>query len=359
MPGRPRVYVAGLRRRVPSGVAIIEPAAFVLIGFSWVAAAVLLAAGPAMAAGLAQTRAARALAALLILGLAALQAAHWLQLAGRADVFASPVYVALLGVVAPAFYLCFLAVLRPALPRRQLLWFVPAAILPWLPAAIAIPLPFVLGVGFALHLAVLVGRLQAQRRHFRLEKAAFVAHAAVALAVLPLGAAAPWLGVRLFVLIYACLIGLAFALALYVLLRFPDLGAKAAEAVATAYAVSTLAKVDRERALAALQRLMDEERVYADETLSLAGLAKAVELTPHQLSELVNTQLGVGFSRWVRQHRVAAAQRMLLAEPEASVLSVGLSVGFTSQSNFYAAFREITGDVPGRYRRQQQGAGPA
>jgi AraC-like DNA-binding protein len=42
---------------------------------------------------------------------------------------------------------------------------------------------------------------------------------------------------------------------------------------------------------------------------------------------------------------------MLLAEPRASVLSVGLSVGFTSQSNFYEAFREIEGSTPGQYRK--------
>jgi len=139
-----------------------------------------------------------------------------------------------------------------------------------------------------------------------------------------------------------------------VLLRFPDLGIKAAEAVAAAYAVSTLTRVDREMALGGLKRLMEGEQIFTDESLSLAGLAKRVELTPHQLSELINTEFAVGFSRWVRQHRVAAAQKMLLAEPDASVLSVGLSVGFTSQSNFYTAFREITGEVPGRYRRQQQ-----
>ena len=38
---------------------------------------------------------------------------------------------------------------------------------------------------------------------------------------------------------------------------------------------------------------------------------------------------------------------MLCAEPSASVLSVGLSVGFSSQSNFYEAFREIEGMTPG------------
>ena len=38
---------------------------------------------------------------------------------------------------------------------------------------------------------------------------------------------------------------------------------------------------------------------------------------------------------------------MLLAEPSASVLSVGLNVGFSAQSNFYEAFREIEGMTPG------------
>ena len=60
----------------------------------------------------------------------------------------------------------------------------------------------------------------------------------------------------------------------------------------------------------------------------------------------------MGFSRLVRQHRVDAAKKMLIAEPRASVLSVGLSVGFTSQSNFYVAFKEMTGTVPGKFRTQ-------
>lgn len=333
----------------------LDSAARALIAFSWVAAAVLLAAGVSMPSALAQGRFARVFGGLLIAGLAAVQFAHWLQLTGQADLFASPAYVALLSTVAPAFYLCFLGVLQPAPSRRQLAWFLPVAVLPWFPPTVAIPATFALGVGFAAHLAWLVYQLRPQRQWFRLEMATFAGHAVIALLILGLGAAAPWLGVRLFVLAYASLIGISLALAIYLLLRFPDLGSKAAEAVATAYAVSTLERVDREQALARLQRLMEEERVYTDESLNLAGLARRAALTPHQLSELINTRFGVGFSRWVRQHRVAAAQKMLLAEPDASVLSVGLSVGFTSQSNFYAAFREITGEVPGRYRRLQQG----
>ncbi len=104
-----------------------------------------------------------------------------------------------------------------------------------------------------------------------------------------------------------------------------------------------------------LNVLMKDERVYTNDALNLAMLAGMLDLGAHQLSELINTQFGVGFSRFVREHRVAEACRVLLAEPQASVLSVGLSVGFTSQSNFYAAFREITGEVPGQYRKRQAG----
>ncbi|MGE8357156.1 MAG: helix-turn-helix domain-containing protein, partial [Microvirgula sp.] len=44
-------------------------------------------------------------------------------------------------------------------------------------------------------------------------------------------------------------------------------------------------------------------------------------------------------------------------EPSASVLSVGLSVGFSSQSTFYEAFREIEGMTPGQFRKLHGTAG--
>jgi AraC-like DNA-binding protein len=50
---------------------------------------------------------------------------------------------------------------------------------------------------------------------------------------------------------------------------------------------------------------------------------------------------------------VAAAKTALCEEQSASVLSIGLCVGFTSQSNFYEAFREIEGSTPGQYRKRQ------
>jgi AraC-like DNA-binding protein len=268
--------------------------------------------------------------------------------------FASPLYAGLLYVAAAAFYLFFVEALQPpaAMKPWRLLHFLPALVAVFVPPRLSIPLAFLVGTVHALLLLRVVHRLRAQRRHFRVEAAAFAGFALIAVLVLVLGLGATWFGERVFFLGYAQLIGLAFWLALWLLLRFPDLPGRAAEAVRSAYANSTLARIDKDEALQRLRHLLTVEKVYTDENLSLSGLAELMALTPHQLSELINTAYGVGFSRHVREHRVEAAKRLLLAEPEASVLSIGLAVGFNSQSNFYAAFREITGEVPGRYRKR-------
>lgn len=324
-----------------------------LIGFSVGAATLLLVAQVTIYRAAEQTWLSRGAGIVLLIGLAALQVAHAVHLRHGVALLAAPWYVALLYLLAPAFFLLFRGALQVPGPEHaaRLLHFLPVLIGPWLDPRIAVPLAFLIGTGYALRLAQLVFRMRGQRKRFRMELVVFGAFAGVAVAILGFGLVAPWYAPHAFVIAYATLIGLAFWLVL-LLLRFPDLVAQAAEAVRATYAVSTLTRIDREAALARLQQRMAQDRIYADETLSLASLATAVELTPHQLSELINTGLGIGFSRYLREQRMAAAQRMLREEPNASVLSVGLAVGFTSQSNFYVAFREIVGDVPGRYRKR-------
>ncbi|NQZ06546.1 MAG: AraC family transcriptional regulator, partial [Algicola sp.] len=63
------------------------------------------------------------------------------------------------------------------------------------------------------------------------------------------------------------------------------------------------------------------------------------------------TEYGVNFSRYIRERRVDAAKVLLLGEPDSSVLAISLETGFKSQSNFYAAFKEITNQSPGQFRK--------
>ncbi len=100
-----------------------------------------------------------------------------------------------------------------------------------------------------------------------------------------------------------------------------------------------------------LQHLMDAEKVYACEDITLKQLAEELELTSHQLSQLLNENLNMNFNTFVNQFRIRDAKRMLVEEPQRSVLSIAYAVGFNSKSSFYDAFSRFTGKTPQKYRR--------
>ena len=106
-------------------------------------------------------------------------------------------------------------------------------------------------------------------------------------------------------------IGLAFLLVQITLGLRPQLVTQVSESAQisqTTYSNSTLGNVDCSAVLANLDRLMADEHLYADQELSLASLAQRLQLSSHQLSELINAQLGKGFSRYLREQRSAAAR---------------------------------------------------
>ncbi|WP_036248494.1 AraC family transcriptional regulator [Methylobacter sp. BBA5.1] len=295
----------------------------------------------------------------LVISLAAIQWLHLQFILEQEDQAFSPLYILLLYCIAPSFYFYSRRLL--AAPARlspwQLLHALPVPASLYIPLNGALPLAFLIGSGYLLWLAVTVYAMRRQRRRFKFELLALAVFFAIAIGVVALGFIWPLLTESAFIASYSILIGLAFFAVTLTLLRFPSITADVAEAAQAAYAESTLKNVDRQAVLAHLDKLMREEKLYMLETLNLAMLAEQLQLTPHQLSELINTEFQQGFSRYIRQHRIEAAKKLLLAEPEASVLSIGLSVGFSTQSNFYTAFRDMVGMAPGQYRKQLQQRG--
>ncbi len=290
-----------------------------------------------------------------LLALSSLQIAHFAWLFLDQEWVATLPYRVTLFAVAPSFFLFSQPLLTPRTPppiRPALLGHaLPIGICPFLPDGLALPLAFIVGAGYLLWLARSLLALRHERAGFRLEMLLLGAVFAIAVGVSVLGLAQTALPEKLFFSLYAIAIGLAFFLVQTTLALRPQLSVEVRETVQAAYASSTLNNVDCAAALSRLDGLMAKERIYEDPDLSLPGLAERLELSPHQLSELLNARLGKGFSRYLREQRLAAARTMLCNEPAASVLSVGLSVGFTSQSNFYEAFREIEGMTPGQFRK--------
>lgn len=300
----------------------------------------------------------------LLLALAALQLCHFSWLYLDLPWVRQPPYFITLYVVAPAFYLFSRPLLQPKANNKHpalLLHGLPVLFSVWVPPGFALPLAFAIGAGYLLWLARVLYPLRQERENFHREMLLLGAVFAIAGGVSLLGLLQTALPGKLFYSLYAAAIGLAFLLVQLTLAMRPQLEEEVNASVHTAYSNTTLGNVDCDAALAQLAQLMQTQQLYLDQSLSLSSLAEAMGLSSHQLSELLNSCLGKGFARYLREQRVSAAQHMLCEEPSTSVLSVGLSVGFTSQSNFYEAFREVAGTTPGQYRKLHQGqpASPA
>jgi AraC-like DNA-binding protein len=289
----------------------------------------------------------------LVAALSAIQIGHLLYFVGGPEPLDSFYYRLALFVVPSAFYSFGRWAILPgeAFRPAQLIHLLPIPLLLVLPLNVALPILFLFGAGYSVWLGHLVYGLRSQRKQFRFEFLYFTVMSILAVIVLGLGFAIPHIDDAYFYNFYNNAVGVGVAIMLVALVGNPDLIGDLSEAARAKYGTSTLRDVDVEACLAKLNRLMIHDKAYQNESLSLASMASALGISGHQLSELVNTRLGVGFSRYVRECRVNAAKTLLISAPGRSILSIGMDTGFRSQSAFYAAFKEVTGQSPGDYRR--------
>jgi AraC-like DNA-binding protein len=290
--------------------------------------------------------------AALVAALIAIQIGHFLYFQGRPEPLTTLYYRIGLFVAPSSFYFFGRWAILPTerLQTSALLHLLPISLLLIPNLEISLPILFTVGVAYSLWLGYLVWGLRDRRKQFQFEFGYFGVMSALAVFVLALGFAIPYVDDAWFYYFYNVAIGLGIAIMLVALVVNPNLLGELAEAAHVKYGTSTLGDVDVEACMQKLDRLMIEGKAYLNQDLSLPSLAADVGISSHQLSELINTRLGMGFSRYVRERRVEAAKALLVTAPSQSILSVSLDTGFRSQSAFYAAFKEMTGQSPGDYR---------
>jgi AraC-like DNA-binding protein len=118
------------------------------------------------------------------------------------------------------------------------------------------------------------------------------------------------------------------------------------------YARSGMDPKDAERRVEDLLAVMERDRPFTRSDLTLQDLADVLSLSPHNLSEVINTQLEKNFYDFVNGYRVEEAQRRL-ADPDQdhlTVLAIGLDAGFNSKSSFNAVFKKHAKMTPSQYR---------
>ncbi len=116
------------------------------------------------------------------------------------------------------------------------------------------------------------------------------------------------------------------------------------------YAKSRLSRIDSDAVLLRLNEIMDEEKLFRDATLTLAALSERMAMKPYELSELLNSRLGLSFPQLLLNYRVDEAERLMKAHPETNLLNVAFEAGFNSKTAFNVGFKKLRGVAPSRYR---------
>ena len=99
---------------------------------------------------------------------------------------------------------------------------------------------------------------------------------------------------------------------------------------------------------ARLINLMQSERIFLDNELSLPQLAKAMEISTHDLSYLLNKGFDKSFFQFINAYRVAEAKQLMLSDKynHLNILGIAYSAGFNSKTTFNTAFKKETGVSP-------------
>ena len=107
--------------------------------------------------------------------------------------------------------------------------------------------------------------------------------------------------------------------------------------------------------LQALRELMEVQKFYRHDGLTIAVLAARLGVPEYRLRRLINRRLGHrNFSSFVNGYRLAEA-RAALADPvqaDVPITTIALDTGFQSLAPFNRAFKLTAGTTPSAYRRQ-------
>ena len=101
-----------------------------------------------------------------------------------------------------------------------------------------------------------------------------------------------------------------------------------------------------------LKKMVKANLYYQDPDLSLTSLAEKLELTPHELSRIINTVLRKSFSDFINEFRVAEVVTKMQdpAYDQFTLLGIALDSGFNSKTTFNRAFRQVTGKGPAEFK---------
>jgi len=104
-------------------------------------------------------------------------------------------------------------------------------------------------------------------------------------------------------------------------------------------------------AMKEIERLMTEDKIYTNSSLSTELIAQRIGMKPYQVSRLINHFTKKSFTSFVNEYRIKEGIRILsLASGSVSLKRLSFDIGFNNRISFYTAFKKITGLSPSDFK---------
>ena len=118
------------------------------------------------------------------------------------------------------------------------------------------------------------------------------------------------------------------------------------------YKKSSISSLEAKRIAEEMERLLNEERFFLKSRLALYEIAKALDVSSHTLSQVLNKHLGTNFFDYINSYRVEEAKKLLVDSEYDSftLLAIALESGFNSKSSFNRIFKKHVGMTPSEYK---------
>jgi AraC-like DNA-binding protein len=102
---------------------------------------------------------------------------------------------------------------------------------------------------------------------------------------------------------------------------------------------------------ARLQEVLESEKPYLNDSLTLADLAALISISDKKLSELLNKHVCISFYDLINNYRVETVKQKMCS-PESrqfTLLAIAFDSGFKSKTSFNRVFKQKTGVSPSQY----------
>lgn len=117
------------------------------------------------------------------------------------------------------------------------------------------------------------------------------------------------------------------------------------------YRKNVISESLKEEYLKRINHCMDVEKPYLDPDFSIKDFSRKIDVSTHNISQIINDTFGKNFFNFVNDYRIDFAAGIISnTAKELNILHASLDAGFNSKSVFNTAFKKKFGMTPSDYR---------